>query len=124
MAYDAADSYDLPVHGNTVRLPAVVQEIHRLAYNDEVKATVEVDNEDIENITFRNFVNSSARLTIPSTIRNLLSLEDGDRISISFERTGQRWTPEVSASARKAVYESAHPEEPNLEAVTDVVADD
>lgn len=122
MAYDASERYTLPLTQNNIRVPAVVLESEHVGYNDEVEATVYPENDDVDSLTFTGYINSGNRLTIPSTIRNKFNL--GGEVTIGFESTGGRWSPEVEASARKAVYESAHPETTDLKAVTDIVADD
>lgn len=120
MAYSKSERYTLPFDGQLVRLPAVVQEYHNLGYNDGVEVTLYPEIESVDSLTFTAWVNSSARITIPSAIRNRFRL--GDKVELSFEAMGERWSPEVGASARKAVYESAHPDEQSMEAVTDIVA--
>ena len=131
MAYSKSARYTLPVNAdNTINVPAVEQEAEYLGYNDEVEVTlydeVEVtlypENDAVTSLTFTAYLTSVGRITIPSEVRN--RFETSGSVSVSFEGTGKRWGPEVGASARKAVYESAHPEQQSLEAVTDIISAD
>ena len=123
MAYSKSARYTLPVNAdNTINVPAVEQEAEYLGYNDEVEVTLYPENDAVTSLTFTAYLTSVGRITIPSEVRN--RFETSGSVSVSFEGTGERWSPEVGASARKAVYESAHPEQQSLEAVTDIVSAD
>lgn len=124
MAYSKADSYEIRMHDGKIRVPAVEQESNRLGYNDEVSVTLYPKTGDIVSLTFTSFLTSGSYVNVPVSIRNKLGLARFTDVEVGFESTGERYTPEVEATARKAVYESAHPAERNLEAVTDIVADD
>lgn len=120
MAYDASDRYTVALSTNYFRVPAVEQEIQGLRYNDEVSVTLYPDETDVDSLTFTAYVNSGMQITIPVSIRRRFDLSES--VTVSLEATGERWSPEVDATARKNVYEQAHPDEPSLEAVTEVVA--
>jgi hypothetical protein len=121
MAYSKSERYTLPLSQNNIRLPAVVLESHDVGYNDELKVQLYPENENVNRVEFTGFINSGNRLTIPATVRNNFA---DDEVTVSFEATGRRWSPEMEATARKAVYESAHPEQTSLKSVTDIVSAD
>ncbi len=128
MAYDASDRYTLALNAqsNTIRVPAIEQEENLFKYNDEIDVTVYLEDDDINSLTFTGYVDSDNRITIPASIRNRIGIEGRTTaaVTVSFEGTGERWSPEVESSARKAIYEMAHPAKKKLEAVTDVVSAD
>lgn len=128
MAYSKSDRYSLALNrqDNTVRIPAVEQESQELGYGDELEVTIYPGNDIINSVSFDAFINADSQITIPVSIRDRLSIDGKTTASIevSFEATGERWTPEKGASARKAVYESANPAEKAFKAVTDVISAD
>jgi DNA-binding transcriptional regulator/RsmH inhibitor MraZ len=122
MAYSKSERYTLAVTYDKIRVPAVEQEAQHLGYNDAVEVTVYPESDAIDSFTFTGHLDSSSRVTIPQSIRQRFDF--WDQVTVSLEATGERWSPEVDASARKAVYESAHPEQQSFEAVTDIVSAD
>jgi hypothetical protein len=127
MAYDLAESYELPVNKNssaTIAVPAVELERLRLGYNDGIKVTLEPEYLGaVEELTFTAYLAKGDVITIPSDICDKFGIDGGRPVTVSFDRAGERWSPEVSATARKAVYQSAHPEQQDLKAVTEIIAD-
>jgi hypothetical protein len=124
MAYSKADQYELALYEDgIIGVPAVEQESQVIGYNDEVEVTLfDPDMSNVDSLTFTAHLTSASRLTIPKNIRR--SAINSDSVVVSFEATDNRWTPEVDSTARKAVYESAHPDETELKAVTDIVSAD
>jgi hypothetical protein len=124
MAYELSERYTLALDVNQqFRLPAVVQENQNLGYNDGVSVTIYPEDDDIESLTFDAWVNSNMKVNVPVSIVRRLGIS-GETVTVSVEPTGERWSPEAGPSARKAVYESAHPDELGLPAVTNVLSAD
>lgn len=120
MAYEASEQYDLPVSDtNTVRIPAVEQRLESVRYDDEVRVELEVDTGVIESVSFTAFVTSANSITIPRSVRRRFDV--GDTATVSFEATGEVWSPQERPTARTSVYESANPEETEMKAVTEIV---
>jgi bifunctional DNA-binding transcriptional regulator/antitoxin component of YhaV-PrlF toxin-antitoxin module len=117
MAYSNAEQYTLAYFGNQFRVPAVEQDT--IGYNDELEVTLYPEEDFADSITFTGYVTSGNTVTIPAPIRRRFTF--GDEVTVGFEATGEEWSPEVGASARKAVYESANPQEQRMEAVTDII---
>jgi hypothetical protein len=124
MAYTKSERYTLPMDdsNNTVRIPAVVQEEEHVAYNDEVEVTLYPSgNSDVKSVTFTAFLTANNCITIPKKVRQGFG---ADELTLSFEATGRHWSPEIDSTSRKAVYESAHPEQTKLKSVSDIVSAD
>lgn len=125
MAHNASERYDVQSTNaaGSIHVPAVVKEMHRLGYNEELEVTLHLKNDrDVDPVSFTAYITANGSVTVPKSIRRRFDLDE--MLSVSFKPTGERWTPDVSNPARKGVYESAHPDEQSLAAVTDVVADD
>jgi len=122
MAYSKEEQYTVAVTYDKIRVPSVEQEAQMLGYGDEMEITAYPEDDDVESFTFIAYLDGSMQITIPKSIRQRFDF--WDELTVEFDATGERWSPEKGSSARKAVYESAHPAERNLEAVTDIVADD
>jgi hypothetical protein len=125
MAYTKSERYALSMddNNNTVRVPAVVQEEEHVGYNDELEVTLyPSENSEVKSVTFTAFLTASNCITVPKKVRQGFA---ADELTLSFESTGRRWSPEINNTSRKAVYESAHPDQTQLKAVSDIVnADD
>lgn len=124
MAYDASERYTVALYtDHTFGVPAVEQERQNLGYNDEIEVTVYPENDVINSLTFTGYMTSAGRVTLPIDIRRRIDV--GDTITLGFDATGKKWTPEVGrGTARKSVYESAHPEKTSLAATDLVLSDD
>lgn len=122
MAHRLAERYEVRSTTNTLNVPAVVKEQLGVGYNDEIEVTIYLEQLDnVNKVSFTNFIQSNGTVTIPVRIRRSFDLDD--RLEVSFAATGEHFdVSHADGTVRTTVFLSAHEQEGELPAVSDVLA--
>lgn len=121
MAHRLAERYEVRSTTNAINVPAVVQEHLGVGYNDEVEVTLYLDQLDnVNKVSFTNFIQSNGTVTIPVRIRRSFDLDD--TLEVSFAATGEHFDlSHADGTVRTTVFLSATENEGTLPAVSDVL---
>lgn len=123
MAHRLAERYEVRSTTNTIHVPAVIKEHLGVGYNDEIEVTIYLDQFDnVSKVSFTNFIRSNGTVTIPVRIRRSFNLDD--RLEVSFAATGEHFDlSHADGTVRTTVFLSAHEQEDELPAVSEVLAE-